>query len=271
VNGKQLIKIVGAETVIGSVCLGMLSASAPCAQSASSQALAKTMPQASAEYGKPLLGSEVNGAGLRIEWRQGKLSVNAERALLSRVLQQVSAQTGIEFLNLDKLHGQISVHFSDVPLSVGLQTLLADMDYGAIGGPGDPSTMRIVVFERAMRGSAKAALERLVQSETKASPRPLFQTEGLGPTTDLSVLGQALGDKSPVTKEAAIQALAERGGSEAMNLLLQAFRQSDSALKMIMIENIGSAPDALPLLREASQDSDVSVREAALAAIPNRE
>jgi HEAT repeats/HEAT repeat len=269
-DGKRFIEIVGAEIVIGSICLGMLSVRTPCAQSVSSQVPAKTPPRVSAEYDKPVLDSEVNGGRIRVEWRQGKLSVNAERALLSRVLEQVSAQTGIEFLNLDKLHGQTSVHFSNVPLRVGLQILLADMDYGAIGGPGDPSTMRIVIFERAMRESAKATPtpERPVQAVTKDAPHSPFQSEDLGPTTDLSVLGQALRDKDPVAREAAIQALAERGGSEAMDLLRQAFRQSDSGLKIMVIETIGSTPDALPLLREASQDPDVSVREAALAAIP---
>ena len=267
-NRKWLIKTVGTKIVIGNVCLGMLSMRALCAQSVSSQSPPNTTHQVSPEYGKPLLGSDVNRGRIRVEWRQGKLSVNADSALFSRVLQQVSAQTGIQFLNLDQLHGQISVHFSNVPLRTGLQILLADTDYGAIGGPDDPRTMRMLIFEPTMRESAKAmpASQRPVHAETRKDDP--FQAEDLGPTTDLSVLGQALGQEDPVAKQAAIQALAERGGSEAMDLLRQAFRHSDSALKMMVLETIGSTPDALPLLREASQDSNESVREAALAAIP---
>ena len=48
-----------------------------------------------------------------------------------------------------------------------------------------------------------------------------------------------------------------------MDLLRQAFSDLDSALKTMVIENIGSRPDAVPLLMEASQDSIESVREAA--------
>lgn len=48
-----------------------------------------------------------------------------------------------------------------------------------------------------------------------------------------------------------------------MDLLRQAFRGSDSAVEMMVTENIGSKPEALPLLLEASQDREESVREAA--------
>jgi HEAT repeats len=201
-----------------------------------------------------------------------------KRALLSQVLQQISAQTGVDFLNLDKLNEKISVHFSNVTLRVGLQILLADMDYGAIGGPDDPGTMRIVILEPARSESTNAGptavppvQAEIAEAEVKDDSPPRFQADGLDPTTDLSVLGQALGDKDSGVREAAIRALAERGGAEAMDRLRQAFQDSDSATKMVMIENIGSTPDVLPLLKEASLDFDVSVREVALAIISNKE
>jgi hypothetical protein len=79
----------------------------------------------------------------------------------------------------------------------------------------------------------------------------------------LPVFRQALSDKDPTVKEAAIQALAGQGGPAALDLLREAFHNSDPAVKLMVIENIGSIPEAFPFLREASQDADASVREAA--------
>lgn len=278
---KRFIKIVVSEIVLGSVCLGMLNVRPACGQSSRKGSLpapAKTAPQFFAEDAKPLPASEINQGGITVEWRQGKLSVNSNGAPLSEVLQRVSTQTGIEFLNLDRLHERISVHFSKVSLRVGLQILLAGMDYATSGEPTDPTKMRMVIFGLSMRESAKATTateppREIAQTEMKDDPPTELQAEDLDSTTELSVLRQALRSKDPEVKEAAIKALAERGGPEGIDLLRETFRDSDPAVKMIVVENLDSAstPDALALLREASQDSEASVREAALAAISNKE
>jgi hypothetical protein len=243
----------------------------------------------------------------RVEWRQGLLSVHAEAAPLSEVLQEVSTQTGIEFLGLDKLQKQISVHFSNVPLGAGLQMLLVPVDYGIIGDPCCPRTMRVVVFERralptriqAVGEPTKLGDKGLADADAsgaqgnEAVPQkedanfPAEESAGLGEHDDqtaveqaddavadlqaidpddpakLPVFRQALSDKDPTVKEAAIQALAGQGGPAALDLLREAFHNSDPAVKFMVIENIDSIPEAFPFLREASQDADASVREAA--------
>jgi len=275
---RHFTVMVWVGTLMGSVCLEMLGARGVHAQSAFSQIPMKPAPQLRDEGGKSIHASQTNQCTIKVEWQQGKLSVSAERAPLSRVLQQVSAQTGIEFLNSSDIHKQTSVHFSNVPLQEGLKILLAGMDYGTIGSPGDPSTMRIAIFEPDTREftnevtKTEPAFEPPAQTEkgqpeTKDDSPPRIQAGDLDPATDMSVLSQALRDKDAEVKEAAIRALAERGGSDAVGLLRQVFQDSDSAAKLIVIENIGSTPDVLPLLQEASWDPDVSVREAALAVI----
>jgi hypothetical protein len=235
------------------------------------------------------------------------LSVHAEAAPLSEVLLEVSTQTGIEFLGLDKLQKQISVHFSNVPLGAGLQMLLVPVDYTIIGDPCCPRTMRVVVFERRVlptriqavgeptklgdKGLAGADASGAQGNEAVPQKEdanfPAEESAGLGEHDDqtaveqadnavadlqaidpddpanLPVFRQALSDKVPIVKEAAIQALAGQGGPAALDLLREAFHDSDPALKLMVIENIGSIPEAFPFLREASQDADASVREAA--------
>jgi HEAT repeat protein len=80
---------------------------------------------------------------------------------------------------------------------------------------------------------------------------------------NLPVFRQALSDKVPIVKEAAIRALAGHGGPAALDLLRDAFHNSDPAVKLMVIENIVSIPEAFSFLREGSQDADASVREAA--------
>lgn len=243
----------------------------------------------------------------RVEWRQGLLSVHAEAAPLSEVLQEVSTQTGIEFSGLDKLHKQISVRFSNVPLGTGLQMLLVRMDYGIIGDLCCPRTMRVVVFDRRALSSriqaigepaklgdkglagvaASGAQGNEVVPQKGEANLPADGSAGLGEHDDqaaaeqaddaaenlqaidpadpanLPVFRQALGDKDPELKEVAIQALAGEGGPAALDLLREAFHNSDPAVRLMVIENVGSIPEAFPFLQEASRDPDASVREAA--------
>jgi len=247
----------------------------------------------------------------RVEWRQGLLSVRAEAAPLSEVLQEVSTQTGIEFFGLDELQKQISVHFSNVPLGTGLQMLLVRMDYGIIGDQCCPRTMRVVVLgRRALSSGIQAVGEPTTLGDkgladadasgaqgNQAVPRKgdanfaADGSAGLGEHDDqtaaeqaddaaanlqvidpadpanLPVFRQALNDKDTALKEGAIQALAGQGDPAALELLGEAFHNSDPAVRLTVIENIGSIPEAFPLLREASRDADALVREAAQQAL----
>jgi len=243
----------------------------------------------------------------RVQWRQGLLSVHAEAAPLSEVLHEVSTQTGIEFLGSDGLQKQISVRFSNVPLGTGLQMLLARVDYGIIGDPCCPRTMRVVVLKRralspriqAVGGSTKLEDKGLADADGSGAQRNevVLQKEEANFTADgspglkehddrtaaehagdavadlqaidpadpanLPVFRQALNAGDPTLKEVAIQALSGEGGPAALGLLLETFHNADPAVRLMVIENIGSNPAAIPILWEASLDTDASVREAA--------
>jgi hypothetical protein len=68
-------------------------------------------------------------ASLKVEWKGDRLSVLAERAPLSQVLQEVARQTGIEFRGLDLLQENVSLNFSHLSLHESLRRLLSPANY----------------------------------------------------------------------------------------------------------------------------------------------
>ena len=82
--------------------------------------------------------------------------------------------------------------------------------------------------------------------------------------TVLSALGDALQDKDAEVQAFAIQTLASQG-SEGIDALRQAFGAADPSVKAMIVESVGSTPEAVPLLKDASSDSDESIRDSASA------
>ena len=68
-------------------------------------------------------------APLRVEWKDTRLSVNADHAPLSQILQKVARQTGLEIQGMESLQDEVSTSFSDLPLSTGLEKLLMSANY----------------------------------------------------------------------------------------------------------------------------------------------
>jgi HEAT repeat protein len=91
----------------------------------------------------------------------------------------------------------------------------------------------------------------------------LHQTGYADVKTILSALGEALADEDANVRSYAVQALAERGGPDALMPLRQALRDPDSSVRMMLIQNIVPEDQGLLLLREALFDEDETLRSAA--------
>ena len=76
----------------------------------------------------------------------------------------------------------------------------------------------------------------------------------------LSQRRAALADEDPTVKSYAIQALADRGGAEALEYLHQAFRDPDPAIRRSVLESVIQLDDLLPLVRKALTDADETIR-----------
>jgi hypothetical protein len=80
----------------------------------------------------------------------------------------------------------------------------------------------------------------------------------------MSAMREALADEAVPVRQYAIQALATRGGQEAFDALRQSFfRETDSTIKVMLIESIAQQDEGRGLLQEAARDPDEAVRFAA--------
>jgi HEAT repeats len=94
----------------------------------------------------------------------------------------------------------------------------------------------------------------------------LSQTDQVDERTVLSTLGEAVTDGDETVKGYAVQALAERGGPGAMELLGQALHDPDPSFRRTILEQIARTvppEQSLPLLQEATADRDEAVRSLA--------
>jgi hypothetical protein len=71
-------------------------------------------------------------APLQVEWKEGLLSVIAEKTPLTQILREIVRQTGMEVQGLERLQGDVSVRFSALPLGEGLRRLLVNVNYAII-------------------------------------------------------------------------------------------------------------------------------------------
>jgi hypothetical protein len=91
----------------------------------------------------------------------------------------------------------------------------------------------------------------------------LYQTGQADERTILSALSEALADADTNVKGYAIQALAERGGPDALEPLRQVLHDPDPAIRMRVIEHVMPEEQGLALLQEALSDEDETLRSAA--------
>jgi hypothetical protein len=106
------------------------------------------------------------------------------------------------------------------------------------------------------------------QAEVRFRALELLNNSQADAGTVTAALGQAISGEDRASKSYALRALAERGGAEATGYLRQALQDPDPSIRMGAIDTIvRSVPpeQRLPLLQEAAQDQDTTVRSAASA------
>ncbi len=107
---------------------------------------------------------------IKVEWKEGRLSVVAENVPLSRVLAEVARLTGIELEGIEQLQEKVDIHLSGVVLTEGLQNLLAHADYAIRYGSGPEGAHRLQVVVFGQRGVLK--VQNGAPSEVKTVTQP---------------------------------------------------------------------------------------------------
>ncbi|MGO9057675.1 MAG: hypothetical protein ACLQU2_09875 [Candidatus Binataceae bacterium] len=112
-------------------------------------------------------GADSAPSRFKVVWKEGRLSVNAERASLSQVLGEIAKQTGIEIRGGEVLKRKVSAKFSSVSLRKGLHELLGPLNYallekGPSGGRGPITPFALVVLPQGFSTS----------TQIKSKPKP---------------------------------------------------------------------------------------------------
>jgi hypothetical protein len=130
----------------------------------------------------------------------------------------------------------------------------------------DPDqTIQATAVELLAEQDHRGAVALLVGATSSAEPERRLQALHLLTTqaderTVLGTLGEALADVDVAVKRYAMQALAERGGSEAWQLLRETLRDPDPAVRMAVLESVGPLASGPQLVQEALADEDADVR-----------
>jgi HEAT repeat protein len=135
----------------------------------------------------------------------------------------------------------------------------------------DPDqTIRVRAFELLAERNSQGATAFVVQMTKSDEPKTRLQGLSLldesGKADErivLSAHSAALADEDLSVKSYAIEALASRGGPDALAYLRQAFGNPDPSIRMIVIESIVPEGEGLSLLQEALSDEDGTIRSLA--------
>lgn len=221
---------------------------------------------------------------LRVKWEAGKLSLDAEKAPLSEVLEAVSHQTGIQLVGAQGLSNPVSLHCAGRDLLQALQELLTGIDYAVVAGPAgsaSPQGIRVVIFN-GVPDSGRAT--SLVKAETNATTAPvavpqeekLTAIETASSGRDRETLRKYLQDADPAVQAAAFYALAAQDKAAAAAALLADARGADQLITRLqalqLLTQSGSADEksVMAALGDAVKDPDPTLSAFAVQALLGR-
>ncbi len=197
--------------------------------------------------------TENNPATPLISLKAGLLSVALEDRSLRWVLDEISRQSGMMFDTAPEISEQrVTDAFQDLPIERGLRRLLGSWDLFLFYGGDETGPQHVWVYPK-----GKGVALRPIPPEVWASTRELEE---------------AFNDADPQVRTQALQALVERKGKSALELLIPALDDPNDqirsgALNAAANSNLEIAPETL--IRLVQNDPSPSVRFLALAAFSN--
>ncbi len=181
-----------------------------------------------------------------VDWKAGKLSVRAEKAPLSQVLQKIADSTGMDIQGLEKAAGTVTIEFSGVSLAEGLQKLLPDYDYAL--SEGDPAAARshLIILE-SLAARNRQAITAKSDAGTPAANAPpqgeqdpellsedqqrkLEEIQAASQNRDTRTLEGYIQDPDATIQSAAVDALSPIDQNAAADALLSAAKSDNPSV-----------------------------------------
>ena len=182
----------------------------------------------------------------------GRLTVAAHDASLRALIEEISRESGVRLEGADALRGDVTVRFRRRTLEDGLALILSGWRYALTsesrqepGGGIEPSLIRLRVLGRrtVSLGAPAAAASPVDVAAHQPVREPADGSgslEALLHSDDLTVVRRAglaaLRDPDRGVRARAVNALAARGGDDAVTLLEVALRDAELGLRLDAIE-----------------------------------
>lgn len=233
---------------------------------------------------------------MKVDYSKGLLSVSAERVPLSQVLQAISQQTGLQVHGLQEAGQPVSVHFSDTPVSQGVQNLLADKNYvllGDLASAQDVRQARVVLLNPtsgadidmgdagrppppAVNQAQRALWRSQLMSKNPAEQDAAFrEISRLGPREAFDALKDVLDNGDGVARLRALQLMDQDGQLDRAavgSVIGAALDDHDTVLRDYAIQALGreTSAESLNLLRQQLDSSDANARLNVVQAVSQR-
>jgi hypothetical protein len=235
----------------------------------------------------------------KAEWKDGKLSVDADGAPLSEVIREVNRQTGTTALGVNTLTGNVYAHFSGLTLAQAFQKLLFKVNYALIDRKpagtqkGSPLAL-LVIFGRDLDqwepGTGKVSgpgglrgprpVASLVVPAEGANPqspqeKQAAEVAAMARQGDKEGLQKAMFDGDPMVEGIALEALVQQDPAAALDALVKTAKSDQPNVRLDGLQRLdqsGLADEAtmLSMLHDATSDSDMQVKAYAIRALGAR-
>lgn len=214
--------------------------------------------------------------GLSVAWEAGLLSVTAEKVPLPDILTEIAHQTGLQIQGVEQLQGEVSLHFSDLPLHEGLKKLLTNVNYCFIEEHLRAPAL-VIVGSGTSTGSAHIVVGTGANTENKrtAVTGPAETLYELAQKGDKAALRKALSDPNPDIQAIALELLVGLDPREGVAELISATQSPHGEARLRAIELLASTEQAeehtvLRALSAAMVDQNTAVKQYAVRALAER-
>jgi len=215
-------------------------------------------------------------ARVKVEWKRGLLSVKADRASLSEILQAIATQTGMEVRGVEELDEEVSIEISNLSLRDGLQRLLAHENYMLVERTSPKGDARPVLAVVPRSGQVRSFAQKIINEKKSV----VDEDEGVM-VKDLpdveeneQALRETMSDSNPTKQARALEILADREGLNAVPLLVKGIESKEAEVRFraldILTNSQAHEQTILSALGKAVSDADVRVKSYAIRVLAQR-
>jgi len=210
----------------------------------------------------------------RVQWHQGRLSIDADGVPLKDLLAAIASTTSVEMRGLAHLESAVSLHISNVTLRGGLDAALARTNYAIVEQPSardrETHMVVIVIGHKSDSGDKASGSAKVVaQDEPSAAADPYQAVERFAVNGNMRALRDAVASADPTIRALAMQRLGREDPVEGRRAAIAAAKSEEPMQRVFAAQVLGGldSPESTETLGAALADPDSGVRQAAVVGL----